>query len=637
VMQAFSFSRWSSKRFASFIALVCGCALLLGSGSANWIGGGDVIKYLDWSIDWYQGVRALNQTAVDSQEMLYRDGANENARQAMKLAFDFARAQAAIIENQGPQAASTSAPAVTAAHLKQLAAAAEQRVADLKRELNASSQTAKTATDLARQSKLSAELDLASTRRDVLTQYSGFMTSAVNGTATLGDKIDQLERTLPELQIDATADATKSTSAAAAANVTANSPQFRPESAGIITLISELFSLNGRLSEVARLKQEALDLQEECDHMRAPLRAEVIDDLHRGNTLGAATQDSGDESTDVAKLQADRQTLEALTADFKFATAAAVPLSEQSTLLAAAAESLGSWHSVLEREYALAVRSLLLRTLVTALVVIVLVVISELWRRATFHYVSDARRRRQLMFIRRIVIGIIVLLIIIGSVVTEFGSLATFAGLITAGIAVALQTVILSGVAYFFFIGRFGVRVGDRVTVSGITGDVVEIGLFRLYLMELAGPITDLHSTGRMIVFSNAVLFQPSAFYKQLPGTEYVWHEVALTMSPETDHALAEKRLMAAVESVFSQYREAIEKQRDAANDILHVALEAPQPKVRLRFVDAGLEMVIRYPVELKKASAFEDQITRKLLEAIQQEPKLKMVASGTPKIQAAK
>src|SRR5439155_13646060 len=142
--------------------------------------------------------------------------------------------------------------------------------------------------------------------------------------------------------------------------------------------------------------------------------------------------------------------------------------------------------------------------------------------------------------VRRIVIGSIVMLIIIGGVVTEFGSLATFAGLITAGIAVALQTVILSGVAYFFFIGRFGVRVGDRVTISGISGDVIEVGLFRLYLMELSGTKPDLHPTGRVVVFSNSVLFQPSAFYKQLPGSDYIWHEVAITLAPGSDYALAE-------------------------------------------------------------------------------------------------
>jgi len=98
-------------------------------------------------------------------------------------------------------------------------------------------------------------------------------------------------------------------------------------------------------------------------------------------------------------------------------------------------------------------------------------------------------------------------------------------GLITAGVAVALQTVILSGVAYFFFIGRFGVRVGDRVTITNITGDVIEIGLFRIYLMELSGsrtrPATDRPSRRLLQLRS----LQPSAFYKQLPLRLHL-HEV---------------------------------------------------------------------------------------------------------------
>ena len=63
---------------------------------------------------------------------------------------------------------------------------------------------------------------------------------------------------------------------------------------------------------------------------------------------------------------------------------------------------------------------------------------------------------------------------------SELGTITTFAGLMTAGIAVALQNVILSVAGYFFLIGKYGVRVGDRVQVAGVTGDVVDIGLVRL-------------------------------------------------------------------------------------------------------------------------------------------------------------
>ena len=114
----------------------------------------------------------------------------------------------------------------------------------------------------------------------------------------------------------------------------------------------------------------------------------------------------------------------------------------------------------------------------------------------------------------------------------------------------ALQSIILAGVAYFFVVGRYGIRLGDRVTVNGITGDVVDTGLFRFYLMELAGTGFDLHPTGRIVVFSNAVLFQSTALYKQIPGAEYTWHEVLMTLSPDSDYKLAQDLLMAAVQSV---------------------------------------------------------------------------------------
>src|SRR6185369_3211923 len=192
-------------------------------------------------------------------------------------------------------------------------------------------------------------------------------------------------------------------------------------------------------------------------------------------------------------------------------------------------------------------------------VILFVFLMSEIWKRGTFRYIQDARRQRQLMVVRRLVVGAAVLVIIIASVVSEFGSLATFAGLITAGVAVALQTVILSGVAYFFFIGRFGVRVGERVTIGNITGDVIEIGLFRIYLMELSGSRADLQPTGRVVVFSNSVLFQPSAFYKQLPGSDYIWHEVAVTLAPDSDPAQAEERLLGAVNTVFADYQEQVD------------------------------------------------------------------------------
>jgi small-conductance mechanosensitive channel len=198
-----------------------------------------------------------------------------------------------------------------------------------------------------------------------------------------------------------------------------------------------------------------------------------------------------------------------------------------------------------------------------------------------------------------------------------------------------LQTVILSLAAYFFLVGRYGVRIGDRLTVSGVTGDVVEIGLVRLYLMELAGTGIDLYPTGRVVVFSNSVMFQTAPFFKQLPGTAYAWHEVAVAIAPDADYAKAEQKLLDAVNSVFATYEHNIDRQHALVERILDTSVARPQPTAQLNLAPTGLELTVRYPVEIPRASDIDDKITRKLMEVINTDPDLKAAVTRSPELRA--
>jgi len=232
--------------------------------------------------------------------------------------------------------------------------------------------------------------------------------------------------------------------------------------------------------------------------------------------------------------------------------------------------------------------------------------------------------------LRRIVVACAVVLCVVLSFVTEFGSLATFAGFSAAGIAVAMQSVLLSVVAYFFLVGRWGVRVGDRVTVSGVTGDVAEIGLFRLYLMELGGPGFALQPTGRIVMFPNSVFFQPSAVFKQVPGIDYVWRAITVKVADTADYALVEKRLLATVESIYEEYRDVLERQHRHVQSALNLHTAVPRPESHLRFIDSGnLEITIRYPVEIRRAAEIDDRVTRDVIREVESDPKL-MLTSGS-------
>jgi small-conductance mechanosensitive channel len=639
-----------------------------------------ITKDLTKVIDWYEHVTAFTDTPVSVDEALYRDSVKTSAAEAVKLAFDEARAEAQLLATT--ESTPTTGPSSRSQSLASAAAAATQRIGDINAELADIDQqlshgpTTQPADVLeARRAKLEAELNLTSERRDALMNLASFMGGSESGSAVLLQKIDDLEHTVPDLPIDTAESGNSSTSdsggdggsasgtskisgpsgalsrlaslspAAAAINSAdgSSSPSapapaagvgpapFRPETAGIFGLVSELFTLSGRMTRITDLEKEASPLILATDARRDPLRAQLMAAVHQGDAL-SNNSDTGD----VSQLDAETSQLDSVGDRFRLLAAAAVPLSEQGVDLNATNDRLEEWHHFLADMYESTLRYLLVRLAIMMGSILIVLVVSRLWQRATFKYVKDPRKRRVFLMVRRIVTTVLVALILLLTFVTEFGSIATFAGLITAGIAVALQSIILAGVAYFFVMGRYGIRIGDRVTVNGITGDVVDTGLFRFYLMELSGSGFDLHPTGRIVVFSNAVLFQASAFYKQMPGADYTWHEVSMTLSPDSDYKLAQDVLLAAVVSVFNTYKDRIAEQHHIAASQVHLPMHEPEPQGRLRFVDAGLEFTIRYPVEIANAAETDDQVTRTLLAKIESEPRLKMVVSGTPRIQKA-
>jgi small-conductance mechanosensitive channel len=368
-------------------------------------------------------------------------------------------------------------------------------------------------------------------------------------------------------------------------------------------------------------------LSAEVDKRRAPLLADLRATLQHGDQLSADA-----DNADPASLPQRTRDIDELTAHFKKVTAALLPLGKLAIVLQSARANFDQWRDVVDDGDGVILRSLMLRVLLLGIAIAAILGASAFWRRATFRYVRDPRRRQQSLLIRRIVVGLALCLMIGFSLATEVGSIATFAGFITAGLAVALQNVILSVAAYFSLIGRYGVRVGDRVQIGGVTGDVMDIGLVRLHVMEV-GP--DGQQTGRVTAFSNSVLFQPaSGFFKQVPGSNFTWHQVRLTLSPKTDYRYAEERLRGAIARVFAGYKDRIVRDHAEMSQNVTIPMGEPGPQSTLRLTDTGLEMTIRYPVPLDSTAAVDDQVTRALLDAVESEPRLRLAGSGTATIQ---
>jgi small-conductance mechanosensitive channel len=264
------------------------------------------------------------------------------------------------------------------------------------------------------------------------------------------------------------------------------------------------------------------------------------------------------------------------------------------------------------------------------LFLVIVIAAAELWRRAVYRYVNDPRRRYQFLLLRRFVIWFVTAIIIAFAFASSLGSIVTFAGLITAGVAVAMQGVIVAIVGYFFLIGKFGIRVGDRVQIGGVTGEVIDVGLVRFHLMELGGGGAD-GPTGRVVAFSNSIVFQVAAgLFKQIHGINFVWHEITLTLSAQANYADVKKRLLTAVGSALADFHDEIERQtQEIARTVVSAPVGSLQPKVQLRFVAGSMEAVIRYPVDLKNAADIDERVVHELLRALEQDPKVQLAGSG--------
>jgi small-conductance mechanosensitive channel len=478
--------------------------------------------------------------------------------------------------------------------------------------------------------------------QDTIQKMASFVGGATEGAQGLEGNIDDLAHSVPEVLGNDNAKKSGTAAATAAAAAAPPKPPVAQSSSGLIGQSLALFDQMQTMHQIDQMIDATTKMRATSETLRKPLRDTLVATIQHGRDLANQAQApaaSASASSDTgATSQSTTQEFQAITARFKELASATVPLSQEIVLLDESRTNFQEWQKSIRTESQYELRGLITRVVGLALALAAVFILSEVWRRLTFRYVHEARRRRQFLLMRRFVTGFLIGIVLIMGFVSEFSSLATFAGFVTAGIAVGLQAILLSIAAYFFVVGRYGIRVGDRISIAGVTGDVIDIGLVRFYLMELAGTGIELYPTGRVVMFSNSVLFQAGTpLFKQIPGTEYAWHEVAVSLTPDSNYKLVQDKLSTIVDAIFEKYRSVIENQLGGTERRLEVSLAAPKPESRLQFTDAaGLEFVVRYPVDIRRAAEIDDNVTRSILDSLASTPDLKTSVSGPPKIRAA-
>ena len=592
-----------------------------------------ILGHLNEAITWYRDTTSKVQSAGLPSDAIYEDNTRNLAAEVVRLAFQSARAEAAVIaaNEKSPNANQTAKAPAQQQDLTQIAARIAAEIDDTQSRLDsvnkqlASAPRSKRKDLQAERERLQGKLALDKAVQESVQKMATFAEESTDSASEgLEGGINQLARSVPEVFANKAVPKLP-----AKAN---SSPSSSANSSGLIGQAITLLGRMRSMHEINQMIKETDHLRQTAENLRKPLRTTLLAIIQHGRDL--ANQQGTSPNAQSENATSEYQNL---ISRFKQLSSAAMPLSQEILLLEESHANYVEWRRSIVRESTDTLQALLIRVIGIALALGIVAILSEVWRKLTFRYIHDPRRRHQFLLLRRFVMGFLVGVVLIMGFVSEFSSLATFAGFVTAGIAVGLQALLLSVAAYFFVVGRYGIRVGDRISIAGVTGDVLDIGLVRLYIMELAGTSIDLYPTGRIVVFSNSVLFQAGTpLFKQIPGTEYGWHEIAVTLAPGGNYKLVQDKIFSAVNGVYEQYRERIERQLGGIERQTEIQLKSPTPDAKLQLSDTGAEFVVRYPVDLRTASEIDDRVTRAVMDLMDADAQLKSAIIGLPKIRAA-
>ena len=449
-----------------------------------------IIPYLERIVEWNRTVVSAEQLMDKPREAVLGDKLHQDAQTVLQKSFDYAHAEATIFTPDQDNDNHKDNDAKNGHNqLSKMVADINSQVAGLQSQLDKPRQSPK------QKEQLAGELKLAQARQALLQALLSVGSSENDGS--LLDQINSLSRT-------ALAEApNKSKSPITDTLQTKPSSQ---ESHGIFGLSEALMTASEKQGSIDTLLKRTEKIKETTHGLITSTRADLKDALAQGDAL---TVNSG-QATEVA---AYRQSVDELVGHYKKLSSVIIPLGESNASLDNVIQNLKEWKKMTGESEVRLFHQLLIRLLILIISIAVPLICSSIAHR-TIVSLTDTQKRKQLDLARRVLLIIALILIVLVNFLTEFGSLATFAGFLTAGLAVGLQTVLVSMVAHSLYFGRYGIHVGDRIRVTDVTGEVIQMGMLRLYMSELKETDKGFVPTGRIVAFPNSVMFQPSALYK---------------------------------------------------------------------------------------------------------------------------
>jgi small-conductance mechanosensitive channel len=272
---------------------------------------------------------------------------------------------------------------------------------------------------------------------------------------------------------------------------------------------------------------------------------------------------------------------------------------------------------------------ILQKVVISVIVVGIAVVVSRLAGKFLEKSIKDESQMLTMRVLVRKITYVAAALVILSIVFGFGGNFATIIGILGAGVAFASQEVIGSFAGYLNIITGNIFKIGDRIRIGNVVGDVLDISLLRTTVMEIGEWVKADQYTGRVVSLANRVVFSDPVFnYTQ--HSSYLWDEIMIPVTYDSNWRRAVEIILAKGEELTARFHAEARAEFEEMMKKYPALREVPvEPSLYIMMTDNWIELTLRYIVEARNRRSVKGDIHGELLKCFDQEPGIR-VASVT-------
>ena len=219
----------------------------------------------------------------------------------------------------------------------------------------------------------------------------------------------------------------------------------------------------------------------------------------------------------------------------------------------------------------------------------------------------------------RIIIGVICIILFIKIWINKTENISTYLGLLSAGLAIALQDIIASLAGWAYILMVKPLKVGDRVQIGDISGDIIDTKLLQFCMLETGNWVKSEQATGRILYFPNSFVFKNSIANYDV-GFEYIFSEIPITVTFESNWKKARKILEEILENEVKGFKEDAGRQIRKASSKMKLRFAHLDPKIILNVSEFGVCLTLRFLCKVRVRRFIESKIWEKVLDSFSQQ-----------------